>query len=88
MLRALWEWLWKARDRRWSNAEIQERVLTLELEWGEVLDKILAREDRERKRRLKALKDDQAAEAPQGELPLAGTKDDLRQRVRALRGIK
>lgn len=65
---------------------MQRRVMNLELEWGDFLDVSLAREDRERKRRLKALKDSQAPE----QLPLDGvtaprSKDDLRQRLRASR---
>lgn len=67
---------------------MQERVMSLELEWAEVLDKIMAREDRERKRRIKALRDEHGPDNGQLSLPEASGKDDLRKRLGALRGIK
>lgn len=84
MFKAMWDWLWKAPDRRWTAREMQERVLALELEWSDVLDKLLAREDRERKRVMKALRDRQSdpEEVKQGEM---ATKDDLRAKLKRLR---
>lgn len=64
---------------------MQEQVLSLRLEWDEVLDKLMAREDRERKRRLKALRDTQEAELPLEGGKAAPTKDDLRAKLKRLR---
>lgn len=67
---------------------MQENVLSLQLEWGEVLDKLMAREDRERKRAMKRLRDTQEADLPASDVAVAGSKDDLRQRLRKLREAK
>ena len=88
MLRALWEWLWKARERRWTPQETQEQVLALRLEWDEVMEKLMAREDRERKRRMKALRDMQEPQQEVGIPDVASTRDELRARLRAIRGGK
>ncbi len=53
--------------------ELEHRMELLRMEWGDILDKLVAREDRERKRLQKATQ--QALQAPdelQGSLPLNG----------------
>lgn len=53
--------------------ELEHRMEMLRLEWGDILDKLVAREDRERKRLAKAAQQAiQAPEDPQGSLPLTG----------------
>lgn len=88
MLKRLWEWLWNPEDRLWTRREIQEKVLSLELEWGEVLDKLMAREDRERKRQMKRLRDSQEGDLPPADGGVAATKDDLRVKLSRLRGTR
>lgn len=80
MLKRLWLWLWKGPERSWTVAECQHQVEMLRMEWSDVLDKLAAREDRERKRSKARIA------PPEPELGLVEgevTKDQLRARIRA-----
>jgi hypothetical protein len=58
--------------------ELEARFELLRMEWGDILDKLVAREDRERKRLAKAAQAALAApEDLQGHLPLTGRRRRL-----------
>ncbi|TLN23543.1 hypothetical protein FDZ71_02735 [bacterium] len=58
--------------------ELEHRMEMLRLEWGDILDKLVAREDRERKRLARAAQTAlQAPEDTQSTLPLHGRRRRL-----------
>jgi hypothetical protein len=56
MWKAIVDWFRRASERPWTNADLQSEVQQLRMEWTDVLDKLNAREDRERKRLARLLR--------------------------------
>lgn len=87
MWKAIVEWFRKAAEHPWTNAELQSEVQRLRMEWTDVLDKLNAREDRERKRLAKALRGSLEPELPLADIegtPLdrEAQKAEMRRRMK------